>query len=241
VAKPSIAFLLLAVFAGAAAGMAVQFLAPGPETPGPAPGPSPTTATDFAEVETIARRGESRITELEIAIEELRSVIADQDEEIAGLEKKLEEYQEQAAPAGLVTAQDGSRIELPGKATAIRLGKKKPGLALLGLPEEERWAKIREDLSLDSYQEEELKRIAEDYRNSFKELFEANEDGQVVFGKLDIKKILKNKAEMEERVKNLLSEQQYETYRKGNYGAALGVGGTTSISVSTSFETDDGK
>ena len=112
------------------------------------------------------------------------------------------------------------------------------GFKLASLPEEEKWAKLREELSLDSYQETELKQIAADYKKAMSEMF-TTEDGGFKIGKLDLMKIMKAKTDADKRVKNLLSEEQYKKFQKENYGSAVGLGGSTTVSVSTSFGSGD--
>jgi hypothetical protein len=246
-ARTSFVVVLIALFAGAAAGMAVQLLNVGE----PAPADRPT-ADAAAEV----RRDEAldAIARLDNEVEKLRlevDTLATRNDE---LEKELAEAREAMkaarAPAFATEGKDGHFVDLGnamkggivrGGGTHFFGGKAKPGHKIASLPEDEKWEKLREDLSLDSYQEEQLKEIAKDYRDSFKDLFKTDDEGKLTLGKLDLGKIMKAKNDADERVKNLFSEQQYKKYKDGGYGAAIGIGGNASVSVSTSFGSSEGK
>jgi hypothetical protein len=244
--------VLLAVFAGAAAGMAVQFL--DPDTTAPAPGPADGSRGDAerSDVENLVHRDAERIRDAEIEIERLRSEIASLQDQLTAQAGKLEEVLEQGPAAAseelTVVGPDGKPVKMRGatRMPMMRLGGGR-GFKLAGLPEEEKWAKLREELTLDSYQESELKQIAADYRKAMSEMFrtEATGGGSISFGKIDLGKVLKAKTDADERVKNLLSEEQHEKFTKENYGAAIGLGGSTSVSVSTTFgsspESGEGK
>jgi len=239
--------VLLAVFAGAAAGMAVQLLDAG--TDAPDPGLSANSGRDAkqVEVENLVNRDSDRITQTEIAIEELKSINAGLRDQIAAQAERIDELSKRlsksAGGAGPMTGMkimgpDGKPMKFTSGPGMMRFGTPGKGFKLLGLPEEEKWAKLREELSLDSYQETELKQIAADYRKTMSEMF-TTEDGGFKIGKIDLGKIMKAKTDADERVKNLLSDNQYKKYQKENYGTAVGIGGGTTVSVSTSFGTSE--
>lgn len=242
-ARSSLMVVVLAVFAGAAAGMAVQFL--GDDAPAADPGPATggVSEAEHTEVASLVRRDADRIRDAEIEIERLRSEIASLKEQLTEQSGKIEEYAKQAPHAPTeeftVVGPDGKPVKMRGAARlpVMRLGGGR-GFKLAGLPEDEKWAKLREELSLDSYQESELKQIASDYRKAMSEMFKTEDSGggTISFGKIDLSKVMKARQDADERVKNLLSEEQHEKFRKENYGAAIGLGGSTSVSVSTTFD-----
>jgi len=242
-ARSTFMVVLLAVFAGAAAGMAVQFLSPGPEAVVTGPAADAGRDAKQTEVENLVNRDADRITQTEIAVEELRSENADLRTLIAAQAKRIEEFEESAGATGdrsgsdlKIMGPDGKPISLGGHPTMMRFGSPGKGFKLAGLPEEEKWARLREGLSLDSYQETELKQIAIDYRKTMNDMFKTGDDGFKI-GSIDLGKIMKARTDADERVKNLLSEEQHKKYEKENYGAAVGIGGSTTVSVSTSFGT----
>ena len=246
-AKSGFMVVILAVFAGAAAGMAVQLLGGDPGDSESAPTSPAVTAAEHSEVEDIARRGETRLDDVEIAIEALRSENSALKAEIADLREKLATVEETTAEtanlpaAGMkVFGPDGEPVKFQGSPGLMKFAPAGKGYKLAGLNEDEKWAKLREELSLDSYQETELKQIAADYKQAMSEMFKT-EDGGFKIGKIDLGKIMKAKTDADERVKNLLSEAQYEKYEKEDYGAAIGLGGSTKVSVTTSFGSSEGK
>jgi hypothetical protein len=244
-ARTSFVVVLIALFAGAAAGMAIQLMSA--KEPAPVDRPTAQAAAEVRQDEVL-----DAIARLDNEVEKLRlevDTLATRNDE---LEKELAEARKalKAAPAPIFS-EDGHTVDL-GKAMKGRGvpagghfffgGKSKPGYKIASLPEDEKWEKLREDLSLDSYQEEQLKEIAKDYRDSFKDLFKPDENGKLTLGKLDLGKIMKAKNDADERVKNLFSEQQYKKYKDGGYGAAIGLGGgNATVSVSTSFGSSEGK
>jgi len=241
--RSPITVVLLALFAGAAAGMAVQLVDSGSDSPVTGPTADAGRNAKQVEVENLVNRDADRITQTEIAIEELKSVNSELRDLVAAQAKRIEELEKGAgsagplAPGGMqVMGPDGKPMQTTGR-PMMRFGTPGKGFKLASLPEEEKWAKLREELSLDSYQESELKQIAADYKKAMSEMF-TTEGGGFKIGKLDLGKILKAKTDTDERVKNLLSEEQYKKYQKENYGAAMGMGGSTTVSVSTSFGSD---
>jgi hypothetical protein len=249
-ARSSLLVVLLAVFAGAAAGMAVQFL--GDRTPEVGPGPAADAASDAkqSEIEGLVHRDADRIRDAEIEIETLRSEISSLQDQLAKHAESIEAYvnADGAAPTGEITMMgpDGKPVKVDPHQSLpmMRIGGGK-GYELARLPEEEKWAKLREELSLDSYQESELKQIAKDYQKAMSDMFKVDESGggsgSLSLGKIDLGKIMKARKDADERVKNLLSEEQNEKFRNENYGAAIGLGGATTVSVSTTFEPSEGK
>ena len=127
-------------------------------------------------------------------------------------------------------------VALPGPGSVVgpgglvRLGSFGKAAELMALPEEERWAKIREDLALDAWQEDELKRLAQEMNEASKKMFspEAVEEGNLAS---TIGKVMELRKKTNERVKNLLSDDQYEKYKAGGYGAAMGLG-SASVAIS---------
>ena len=222
--------ILLAVFAGAAAGMAVQLFNDQAPAEGRGPAASGVSEAAHSEVENQVQRDADRIRDAEIAIEKLRSEISSLRDQLtaqAGKHEKFEEYMKEGRPAG---TNEFTMVGPDGKPVKMKGGMRMPG------------AKLREELSLDSYQESELKQIAADYKKAMGDMFKPKTDGGgMSIGKIDITKIMKTRSEADERVKNLLSETQHEKFRKENYGAAIGLGGATSVSVSTTFESSEGK
>jgi hypothetical protein len=238
--KSPVLVILLAVFAGAAAGMAVQLTDLGTQAPDTGLTADAGRNAKQIEVENLVNRDADRITQAEIAIEELKSLNADLRDQLAAQAERIEELSEASgssqplAGGGMqVVGPDGEPMKMVNR-PIVGFGSAGRGFKLASLPEEEKWAKLREELSLDSYQESELKQIAADYKKAMSEMF-TTEDGGFKIGKLDLMKIMKAKTDSEKRVKNLLSEQQYEKYRKEGYGSAVGLGGNTTVSVSTSF------
>ncbi|MEN8151440.1 MAG: hypothetical protein ABFS86_16610 [Planctomycetota bacterium] len=247
-ARSSLMVVILAVFAGAAAGMAVQLF--DAETPATGPGPATggVSEAEHSEVENLVHRGSDRIRDAEIEIERLRSEIASLQDQLTAQADEFEAFAKASGERGpddfTVIGPDGEPVKMRGatRLPVMRLGGGK-GFKLAGLPEEEKWAKLREELALDSYQESELKQIAVDYRKAMSDMFKTENTGggTVSFGKIDLGKIMKARTDADERVKNLLSEQQHEKFKKENYGAAIGLGGATSVSVSTTFDSSEGK
>ena len=129
---------------------------------------------------------------------------------------------------------------LGGRAGQVRLGGSPmiafgsgKGAQLMGLSEEEKWNKLREELALDSYQESELKRIQEEMQAELKDIFKIDPETGTLAAKLDITKMVEARKNADEKVKNLLSGQQYEKYRKEGYGSALGMGGGVAVSYTS--------
>jgi len=65
-------------------------------------------------------------------------------------------------------------------------------------------------------------------KTTVKKALAPDEDGH---RRLDFGKMMEARKESNERVKNLLSESQYEKYRSEGYGAPLGLGGASIVST----------
>jgi hypothetical protein len=251
--KAGVGTVLIALFAGAIGGLAASQLSR-PETTGAA---EPDRAASVSPDEVAALRGE--ITRLTARIDELSMELAAERAKAEEVARKLDEKPEAdlaqslmelatkelsgqagagGAPGGIqITGGGTHRIRLsglPGTGTVIG-----PGGQPAGASQEERWENMRRDLSLDSYQLDELKRIRDDYHAGMKEALTGARDGR-----FDISKLNKVREDANARVKNLLSEEQYEKYRKGGWSRNLGLGGAgTSVITVTTGEIieDEGK
>jgi hypothetical protein len=236
--KSILPILILAVFAGAAAGAAVS-LALKPQARESAVS-APTLAADARtdDLTDAVARLELRLEEIDLA-----------GSEVTGRVNRLEESESQRAAAveSAENVLDMSGVTSPvgpggqvrmGGAPMIGFGSGK-GMQLMGLSEDERWARLREELALDSYQESELKRIGEEMQAEIKDIFKIDPETGTLAGKLDLGKMMGARTKADEKVKNLLSAQQYEKYRKEGYSSALGMGGGVAISyTSTSVPRD---
>jgi len=249
--------LILALFAGAAAGTAVQFLLPPAGDSASSPVADESLKADLDDLRTEVARLRQRSEESTLALDDARGQIRALEAEVA----KAAQSAKTAQFANAGEAQSARTFEiLPGKGiemlepggtvvkmggAPIRLGGMGKAFELLKLTEEERWAKAREELSLDSYQEEELKRIRDEARAAAKDMMKIDPDTGQMTGKIDLGKIFAARNKAEEQVKNLLTEDQYKKYRKGGYGNVLGTGGggmtVTTFSGFSTSEDDRGK
>lgn len=225
--------LILAIFAGAAAGAAVsltlQSVPAGPVTP------AGTVADDarLSDLKDTVAALQLRIEEMKLANADLLSRMSELEESGAApivADPRIDEDLVISGGMGGPAGRNG-RIRMGG-APFIGFGSGR-GAQLAGLSEDELWLKLREELSLDSYQETELKRIRQEMQAGLKDIFKIDPETGTLAGKLDIGKMMKSRKDADEKVKNLLSEQQYEKYRKEGYGSALGMGGGVAVSYSS--------
>ena len=225
--------LVLAIFAGAAAGAGVSLLLKSSE--GTSAAPAKTVAAD-ARIEDL----QATVAALELRIEEMKLA----DSEFASRVNRLEEAEArqdavsgQTDEGGVVSGGVGGinsparQIRLGG-APFVAFGSGKSA-QFMGLSEEEKWDKLREELALDSYQESELKRIGQEMSAAVKDIFKIDPETGTLAGKLDIGKVMESRKNADEKVKNLLSAQQYEKYRKEGYGNALGMGSGVAVSYTS--------
>jgi hypothetical protein len=217
--------LILAIFAGAAAGAAVS-LALNPRVDAP-PAPTESVSAD-ARIDDL----NEAVAALERRMEEMQLADSDVSSRLTELEQAEEPPARQASG---VVAPDGvhvprSQVRLGGAPFVFGAGK---GAALMSLPEEEKWQKLREELSLDSYQETELKRIRDEMQTQVREAFSFDSDTGTLTGKPDLAQLMEARKNANEKVKNLLSEDQYEKYRKEGYGNAIGLGSSMAVSYTS--------
>jgi hypothetical protein len=244
--RSTLFILVMVAAAGAAGGVAAHLLArtdPPIEAHADAP-PPPQRSEGF-------RPSLEEWKALQLEVRGLREQLAEVTAKLSEASTRLEEVAAQEPLEGvrpqeavaklLESARDGSHVTaLPGKVVSLsgstpgvlKLGGLGKGAELLTLPEEEKWTRIREDLSLDAWQEDELKRLAEENRQAAEKMF-LPEGGEEVDFPTAIGKLMEQRKKSTERVKNLLSDEQYEKFRDGGYGAAIGLG-TTSVAVSYS-------
>ncbi len=225
--------LLIAIFAGAAAGAAISLalMPPAPSTTEPAA----TGAADarLADLTDALARLELRLAEIDLANSEVTSRMNRLEESGTPREASPDVAMEDALAEAGVNLPGGrsSQVRLGG-APMISFGSGK-GAQLMSLPEEEKWNQLREELALDSYQESELKRIQEEMQAEIKDIFEIDPETGTLAAKLDIPKMMEARRNADEKVKNLLSGQQYEKFRKEGYGSALGMGGGIAVSYTS--------
>jgi hypothetical protein len=89
-----------------------------------------------------------------------------------------------------------------------------------------------------------LKLIRDEMQAEIKDIFKIDPDTGTLAGRIDLKKIMEARRHADEKVKNLLSEQQYEKYQREGYGNVLGTGGAgVAVSYTTigAPRTTDGK
>lgn len=241
--KNTLFFVVLMFFAGATGGVCAFLLARTGGDAGDQAGVVGPPAREMAarrekpvvsEVDWLAMRTE--VSGLARKVEDLTGKL---DEANAKLEEASRDDGHGASP-GEVLARGLTggpvRWNSTGKdglaATGLRLAGMGKMAELMALPEEERWAKIREDLSLDAYQESELKRIAEEVKADSMSFLADRSDGEAKFDPMEfIGKMVEKRKKTREQVKNLLSENQMKKFDEGGYGAAMGLG-TTSVAVS---------
>lgn len=235
--------VVLALCAGASGGIAAQLLFRGGD-----PGAGPEAAAPAAPVET--EELEETIAQLKRRVAELEMKASDTAGRTARLESEIgtlaepedgsqfhfpteEEWAKAARGTFKFGGKDGKVLEL-GSGPVVKLG----GLGKMGelmkLTEDERWAKIREDLHLDSYQETELKQIQKDLQAEMRDMFKVDPDTGSVATSFDFKKVREARDRADERVKSLLSKDQYDKFQSEGYANALGMGGSAfAISVSS--------
>jgi hypothetical protein len=227
---------VLALFAGASGGVAATLLllADGPgASRAEAPPAAPADTENLKETVAQLKR---RLAELELQssdnAREIRSLDRRERSETASAAPSAsfpteEEWARAAQSAFKVTVKDGKAINF-SKGPIVRLaGGFGKGGELMRLSEEDRWAKIREALHLDSYQESELKQIQKDLRAEMQDMFKMDPDTGKLTSSLDFKKFREARDRADERVKNLLSQDQYDKFKKDGYSAALGMGGSS--------------
>ncbi len=225
--------LLLAIFAGAAAGAAVSLtLKSNPA--GPAT-PSAPAAGDAR----LSRLGDT-VAALELRLEEMELANSDLLTRVNVLEESEAGMPSQGPRTGPGMVGQGGSGAPSSRSGQIRMGGAPfvafgsvRGAPLAGLSEEEKWLKLREELALDSYQESELKRIRQEMQTELKDIFKIDPETGTLAGRLDVQKMMEARRSADEKVKNLLSEQQYEKYRKEGYGSALGMGGGVAVSYTS--------
>ena len=242
--KSILPILILAVFAGAAAGAAVS-LALKPEARDSTDS-APTVAADarIDDLTDAVARLELRLEEIDLAGSEFTGRVNRLEESESRRAAAVESAENAITASGMTSpVGPGGQVGVGGQvrmggAPMIGFGSGK-GMQLMGLSEDERWARLREELALDSYQESELKRIAEEMQSEIKDIFKIDPDTGTLAGKLDLGKMIGARTKADEKVKNLLSAQQYEKYRKEGYSSALGMGGGVAVSyTSTSIPRD---
>ena len=225
--------LLIAIFAGAAAGAAVSLALMPPAQNSTEPAVTGAADARLDDLTDALARLELRLQEMDLANSEVTSRMNRLEESESEREAPPDEAMDDAlARAGINM--------LGGRAGQVRLGGSPmiafgsgKGAQLMGLSEEEKWNTLREELALDSYQESELKRIQEEMQAELKDIFKIDPETGTLAAKLDISKMMEARKNADEKVKNLLSGQQYEKYRKEGYGSALGMGGGVAVSYTS--------
>jgi hypothetical protein len=211
--------------------------------------PEPAVTEELEETVAMLRR----------RLDELDMQASDTATRTSRLERDLETIApEGTLAAGTISDEDvwtealkGHKVSLGGKdgklvsvngAPLLRLGGFGKAGELMRLSEDERWAKLREDLSLDSYQESELKQIRSDMQAEMKDMVKVDPDTGKMTASFDFKKYKEARDRADERVKNLLGKDQYDKFQSGGYAAALGMGGhSVAVSYSTSTITPKDK
>jgi hypothetical protein len=225
--------LLLAIFAGDAAGAAVSIVLRPDAANSAAPAVTRATDARLDDLRDTVAALEMRIEELKLADSEAISRMNRLEEEEQVRSERGGQIDESTVPGVPGLPPDQVRL---GGAPFIGFGAGR-GAQLMGLSEEEKWTRLREELALDSYQEGELKRIQQEMQAEIKDIFKIDPETGTLAGKLDVGKIMEARKNADERVKNLLSEQQYEKYRQEGYANALGTGGGVEIYSTTSIST----
>jgi hypothetical protein len=243
-ARNSLFIVLVAFCAGATGGIAATLLLSGGDRAPDSVDSAPAAPSQGAEVAETVASLKKRMDELELksSSNAMRATRLEKDvESIAELPRQqgvhfpTEEEWTKAAQGSLgIAGKDGKVFRAP----VVRIGGIGKAGELMGMNEDDLWAKLREELHLDSYQETELKQIRKDMKAEMRELFKVDEGHTPKFDKKKFDEIRKRG---DERVKNLLSADQYKKFKDEGYSSALGMGGNSfAISItSTSIETKD--
>ncbi len=137
----------------------------------------------------------------------------------------------------------GPRIGFGGDdsgALAAHLGGLQKAMELRQLPEADRWAKAREDVGLNSVQEDEIRSALDERDEALESALEIErsddgEGGNLTLKRMDFGKAREANNRYRERVGKTLNDEQKKSWSEGGYDQAFGsgsMGGTTVISVS---------
>jgi len=150
---------------------------------------------------------------------------------------------------GATLSTDGT-IEMDGITT--RLGEidgalkgLSKGIQLRMLPEDQRWKKAQEDLVLQDYQVENLKRAVKERDEAMKGAMEVEsgdqEDGSFLkIRRMDAEKAATAQREYDRKVTETLDSSQKKKWDDNGYGHAFGgQGGTMSVSIVRTVQTSD--
>jgi hypothetical protein len=222
--------ILLALFAGAAGGVASSFALRGAEPTVATPAPRPE--------EDSAARTSERLERFSEALGEIRL-------ELSALRARIERAEREPArtappaPRGTPRDDDGDEDVRPrGEAPPVEIVRRPvepkdrapvPGRALSpraeairAMPEEQRWAKIGEDLGLDAWQATEIRRASDDLLADIRDFASRRETSGA--RAVDPETVRASFDRSRDRVGRVLSEEQLRKFDFEGYGEAVGLG-----------------
>jgi hypothetical protein len=229
-----------------------------PAAPAPAPAVPPSDSPDAAaRAESLSKE----VAELRARLEEMQGAVTASDQETAKVRAEMEREKKAAAVArGRIEGMEKGALP-PGSieppiagavekgAVPIRLGRVaargelpasvKRTLELMSKTEEERWTAIRDALSLNTSQEEELKAAIKERDVAIRDMTKvethdvAGPDGTTTTAMSvshpDPEKMKDTMRRYDERVNGALTADQSKKWREEGYEAAAGGGGNAMV------------
>jgi hypothetical protein len=166
--------------------------------------------------------------------DELQAVAGEQLKVALGKLKEQLSGGEGSPLIGSVMGADGEPLQvatLRGRLVGLQ-----KGFELRRLPEEERWAKAREDVGLTNVQEDEIKSALAERDQAIEESMqierdEENENGRISIRHMDFEKTRAANEAYRKRVDNTLNDEQKKSWRENGYDNAFGKGASGSATV----------
>ena len=244
---------------GILGGIAGALLVQGSSTAAPASGPAAPAPEAPDRSEPLAKE----VADLRARLEEMQSSVAATSQDSARMRMELDRERKAAAlarprlegPERPETVVHPGTFELDRGALPLRLAaaagtrldaRAKKMFELLGKPEEERWKAIREDLSLNDLQEQELKAALKERDVAMRDLTKIEQhevigpDGTASIAMSvsppDPEKAKEVRQKYDDRVNASLNADQAKKWREEGYEAAAGGGHSMMITSVTSVE-----